>query len=178
MTGAFPQAIEALFQRAEPRHAPSPHAEGREAKPTPAEIEARRKEWFAKLVSARVMPLLEATAEAARRHGISAASRLVDADGRLAAELTLVVRHLPKDAKPPRLTVYLAAGYLAAGYLAAGEPPLMVEYTGSFPGIGATGGFGAEIDYVPVYPGQLEEKVLEFADLATGGGTRLTEFPR
>jgi hypothetical protein len=45
---------------------------------------------------------------------------------------------------------------------------LMVEYTGTFPGVGATGGFGAEVDYDAIYPSQVEEKILDFVALAAG----------
>ena len=34
--------------------------------------------------------------------------------------------------------------------------------------VGATGGFGAEIDYDTIYLSQIEEKVLDFVALATG----------
>jgi len=48
------------------------------------------------------------------------------------------------------------------------DRPLLVEYTGNFPGVGATGGYGAEIDYDTVYPSQLEEQILGFVKLAIG----------
>ncbi|HUO00224.1 MAG TPA: hypothetical protein VMU69_28800 [Bradyrhizobium sp.] len=110
------------------------------------------------------MPLLDDVAETARAHGAEATSRLADVNGQLAAELVIVRGFLPKDARPPRLTVYATDG----------EPPLMIEYTGTFPHVGATGGFGAEIDFDPIYPIQLEEKVLDFVELACGGGSPLS----
>jgi hypothetical protein len=51
-------------------------------------------------------------------------------------------------------------------YGTEGEPLLMIEYTGSFPHVGATGGFGAEIDFDSIHPIQLEEKILDFVELA------------
>ena len=45
---------------------------------------------------------------------------------------------------------------------------MAVDYTGTFPYVGATGGFGAEIDYDTIYLSQIEEKVLDFVALATG----------
>ena len=110
------------------------------------------------------MPLLDGVAETACAHGAEATSRLAEVNGRLAAELVIVRGVLPRDARPPRLTVYATDG----------EPPLMIEYTGTFPHVGATGGFGAEIDFDPIYPIQLEEKILDFVELACGGGSPLS----
>jgi len=136
--------------------------------PTDDEIAARRKAWFTSLVTERIMPMLDRAAEVAKRHGMAASTRIIEAEHRLEAELTLIIPGLPPRARPPRLIIYLATD----------DPPLMVEYTGTFPGIGATGGFGAEIDYVQAHVNELEEKIVDFLDMAAGGGTKLTEFPR
>ena len=109
------------------------------------------------------MPLLDTAAETARKHGADATSRLVEENGHLAAELVLVRGRLPAGARPPRLTIYAAEG----------DRPLMVEYTGTFPHVGATGGFGAEVDYDAIYSSQIEEKILDFVALATGAGSPL-----
>jgi hypothetical protein len=53
-------------------------------------------------------------------------------------------------------------------YAAEGDRPLMVEYTGTFPHAGATGGFGAEIDFDPIFSSQVTEKILDFVALAIG----------
>ena len=53
-------------------------------------------------------------------------------------------------------------------YAAEGERPLMIEYTGTFPHAGVTGGFGAEIDFDPIFSSQVKEKILDFVALATG----------
>jgi hypothetical protein len=105
------------------------------------------------------MPLLDEVAAAAREHGAHATSRIAEVNGQLAAELVIVRGRLPKGARPPRLTVYATE---------EGERPLMIEYTGTFAHVGATGGFGAEIDFDPIYPSQLEEKILDFVELACG----------
>ena len=67
-------------------------------------------------------------------------------------------RNLPEGAPPPRLAISVAPG----------ERALAVDYTGTFPYAGASGGFGAEIDYDTIYPSQVEEKILDFVALATG----------
>ena len=104
------------------------------------------------------MPLLAEVVKAAEKHGLTATSRLRELDGRPAADLVLVPRHLPPNARPPRLTIYAPGD----------ERPLEIEYTGTFPGVGVDGGFGAEVDYDAIYPDQLEEKILGFVALATG----------
>lgn len=124
----------------------------------------RRQQWFSKLATKTIMPLLDEVAETARKHGADATSRLAEVNGQLAAELVIVRGFLPKGARPPRLTVYATEG----------EPPLMIEYTGTFPHIGATGGFGAEVEFDPIYPIQLEEKILDFVGLVCGDGAPLS----
>jgi len=141
----------------QPGHGPGTAAEA------PAAIELRRRqEWFAKFAPSDIMPLLDEAAAAARNHGAEATSRLAEENGHLAAELVIVRGRLPDKARPPRLTVYATGG----------ERPLMVEFTGTFPHVGATGGFGAEIDFDPIYPGQLKEKVQDFLVLAGAGAPR------
>jgi hypothetical protein len=125
----------------------------------------RRRQWFLKVAAETIMPLLDKVAEAAREHGADATSRLAEVNGQPAAELVIARGLLPRGARPPRLTVYLAD---------EGGPPLMIEYTGTFPHVSATGGFGAEIDFDPIYPSQLEEKILDFVELAFGAGSPLS----
>ena len=160
--GKFTRALEAALAKTHPgawRHESAASVPA----PSACDPDERRREWFAKFAEHRVMPLLEAVAEAARKHGAAASCALHDTDGRLAAELVLVRFRPPGDARPPRLTVYAAAG----------EPPLMVEFTGTFPRVGAFGGFGAEVDYDAIYPSQLYEKVIDFVALAGGRGAPL-----
>ena len=164
MTHSFVRALEGILRRSDPRPVqkspgPAPAAE----RDTTTTVQ-RRQEWFAALATKTIMPLLDEVAEAARKHGADATSRLAETDGRLVAELVIVRRRLPKGARPPRLVVYAAEG----------RPPLMIEYTGTFAHAGATGGFGAEIDFDPIYPAQLEEKILDFVELACGGGSPLS----
>ncbi len=162
MTDRFSQALEAILRRTD-----ASDTRKREAAPNPAEPDTvpdpvsateRRREWFAHFAAETVMPLLSEVARAAEGHGCVATCRLGEKDDRLAADLVIVPERLPRGAKPPRLTVYATEG----------ERPLMVEYTGTFPHVGATGGFGAEIDFEPIFPRQLEERILEFVALATG----------
>ena len=118
----------------------------------------QHKHWFARFAAEQVMPLLNHTVEAIEKKGGTASCRLDDQNDRLAAELVIVPRDLPPGARAPRLTISAAPG----------ERPLAIDYTGTFPFVGATGGFGAEIDYDTVYPTQIEEKILDFVALATG----------
>ena len=122
-----------------------------------AEISHRRK-WFARFAAERVMPLLAETVQAIEKNGGTASCRLNDKGESLAAELVIVPRSLPKSAPPPRLAISAAPG----------ERALAIDYTGTFPYAGASGGFGAEIDYDTIYPSQVEEKILDFVALATG----------
>ena len=119
---------------------------------------SHRREWFARFAAERVMPLLAQTVDAIEKDGGSASCRLNDNGETLAAELVIVPRNLPKGAPPPRLAISAASG----------ERAVAVDYTGTFPFAGATGGFGAEIDYDSIYPSQVEEKILDFVTLATG----------
>jgi hypothetical protein len=166
MTDEFFRSLEAVLHRVNRSQSSSPPvtAIAKRKAPDADELAARRQKWFAGVVNEQVMPLLKKTAEAAQNHGATAVTRLGDADGRLTAELTANFGDLPKGANPPRLTCYLADG----------EPPIMVEFTGTFPHVGALGGFGAEIDYDPVYPSQIEEKILEFIRLVSGEGSPLS----
>lgn len=152
MSAGFTRSLEAVLACFNPSSSP--------AKVTvrPQDAADRSRKWFAKFAEKRVMPLLVEVAQVAEKHGVTATSRLHESEGRLTAELVLIPRHLPQGARPPRLTVYAPGD----------ERPLEIEYTGTFPGIGIGGGFGAEIDYDAIYPAQLEEKILEFVALATG----------
>jgi hypothetical protein len=165
MTNEFSKSLEAVLRRVDRGRAPPVAAAPPKRKtPDAEELAARRQKWFADLVAEQVMPLLKTAADAAQKHGATASCRLGETDGRLTAALTVHFDDLPKGANPPRLTCYLADG----------EPPIMVEFTGTFPHVGALGGFGAEIDYDPVYPSQIEAKILEFMALVSGAGAPLT----
>jgi hypothetical protein len=119
VNGTFSESLEAMLRRARPRRARKPHFEP--ATPEPVPVGTRRQEWFAKLAATRVIQLLDEVAKTVQNHGGTASSRLVEVEGPFAAEFTLNWGRLPRNAKPPRLTVYLADN----------EPPLMVEYTGA-----------------------------------------------
>ena len=119
----------------------------------------QRRHWFAHFAKEHLMPLLHHTVEAIEKKGGTASCRLDEQNESPAAELVIVPRDLPHGARPPRLIISAAPG----------ERPLAVDYTGTFPFVGATGGFGAEIGYDKVYPTQVDEKILDFVALATGG---------
>ena len=162
MSSDFCSALEGILKRVDPRpiwKKPDPAS----AAAVPSTASERRQQWFSKLATTTIMPLLDEVAKTARKHGAEATSRLAEVNNHLSAELVIVRGFLPKGARPPRLTVYAAEG----------EPPLMIEYTGTFSHVGATGGFGAEIDFDPIYPIQLEEKILDFVELACRGGSPL-----
>ena len=124
---------------------------------TPDVDPARRQKWFAEFAAEKVMPLLTRTAKSIEVNGGKANCRLDENEGRLAAELVIMPRLLPAGASPPQLSISAAEG----------PRPLAIDYTGTFPHSGATGGFGAEIEYDTAQPSQLEEKVAAFVALAT-----------
>ena len=161
MSDGFSKSLEAILRATDPRLARAAKVSP-PAPPTQDAVE-RRQKWFAGFVEERVMPLFEKVVAAAKEHGATASCRLAAIDGRPAAELTFVRNQLPQGARPPQMTVYAADG----------EPPVMVEFTGTFPHVGARGGFGGEVDYDAVYPTQVEEKLLEFVALASGAGNPL-----
>lgn len=163
MTPDFRSALEGILRRIHRRPVRKEPTAAPAAREPGAEME-RRQQWFAKLAAKTIMPLLDEVAETARKHGANATSRLAEVNGQPTAELVIVRGFLPKGARPPRLAIYATEG----------EPPLMIEYTGTFAHVGATGGFGAEIDFDQIYPIQLEEKVLDFVDLACGAGSPLS----
>lgn len=149
----------------------TPSAQGRgpaAADPAREAFAARRREWFARFAPERVMPLLQQAAAGLEQRGCRASARLRDSDGRLVAELEAVPPGLSAGARPPRLTVTASRPPRLANARASDDRPLLVEYTGTFPHLGATGGFGAEIGYDTVAPRQLAEQVLSFIELATG----------
>jgi hypothetical protein len=119
---------------------------------------AHRRKWFARFAADRVMPLLRHAAQAVEQTGGIADCRLNEGGDALTAELVIIPPNLPKGAPPPRLSISVAPG----------ERALAVDYTGTFPGAGATGGFGSEIDFDTIYPSQVEEKIIDFVALATG----------
>jgi hypothetical protein len=123
---------------------------------TPPSDPARRQKWFAGFAAEKVMPLLTQTVKSIELHGGKATCRLNENDGRLSAELVVIPRHLPAGARPPQLTISAAEG----------PRPLAIDHTGTFPRSGATGGFGAEIEYDTIHSSQLEEHVRTFVALA------------
>jgi hypothetical protein len=162
MTSKFTDALHTILRQSDP----PPACKGA---PAPVERPAataprQRQEWFAALAASQIMPLLNQAATAARAHGADATARLAEENGHLAAELMIVRGPLPNGTRPPRLSVYATDD---------GARPLMIEFTGTFPHVGATGGFGAEVDFDPIYPSQLEEKILDFVRLAAGFGKPL-----
>src|SRR5579863_3648998 len=160
MTPDFCNALEGILRRTSRRLvAKEPNAPP--ATKRPATATEQRRQWFSNLAATTIMPLLEQAAESARKYGADASTRLGEVNDHLTAELVMVRGSLPKGARPPRLTVYATDDHT----------PLMIEYTGTFPHVGATGGFGAEIDFDPIYPAQLEKKVVDFVELACGGGS-------
>lgn len=163
-------ALEALLSHAEPRAIRQPRAAAPSPLPPeePEDLAEKRRKWFAKLAEDRLMPMLREVADKAKKHNMKAACELHETDGRLTAELIMTRGQLPRGARPPRLSIYANEG----------RPPVMVEFTGTFPHLGATGGFGAEIEYDPVYPDQIEEKVLDFIELVVSGGEPPANFPR
>lgn len=163
MSDGFSKSLETILRATGARLAPATNVKPPAPPPPTQDATERRQKRFAEFVKERVMPLFEKVVTAAKEHGATASCRLVAVDGRLAAELTFVRGRLPQGAKPPQMTVYATDG----------EPPVMVEFTGTFPHVGARGGFGAEVDYDSVYPSQVEEKLLEFVALASGAGNPL-----
>lgn len=119
---------------------------------------AHRRKWFVWFAVERVMPLLTQAVQAIEQTGGTAHCRLNEAGDTLAAELVIVPARLPIGAQPPRLSISATSG----------ERAVAIDYTGTFPFVGAAGGFGAEIDYDTIYPSQVEEKILDFVALATG----------
>jgi hypothetical protein len=156
MTHDFVRSLEGVLRSLGKREAPVAGAAPAQ-RALDAEAAHRRK-WFAQFAAERVMPLLKHTVEALEKNGGTATCRLNEQGEALAAELVIVPRHLPEGVQPPRLTISAAPG----------ERAVAVDYTGTFPYVGATGGFGAEIDYDMIYPSQVEEKILDFVALATG----------
>ena len=158
MSGKFGRLVEGLLHRVHLREEPGEEVPAPSLAPPGESAADRRKRWFACYAEEKVMPLLRQAAAAVETQGMQASCGLGEADGRLAAELVVVPPGLPEHAPPPRLIILADAG----------ERSLNIEYTGTYPHAGATGGFGGEVDYDAVYPSQLEEKVLEFVALATG----------
>jgi hypothetical protein len=122
-------------------------------------------EWFETFAVETVMPMLERATHDLRRRGYGTSARLDRASGRLVAELEVMPPHLPAGARPPRLAI--TASRSPREQNPSPDRPLLVEFTGTFPHAGATGEFGAEIDYTTIYPANLEEKVAEFMEMAT-----------
>jgi len=128
-----------------------------------------RRAWFAHLVEKSVMPLLKRGADELGARGCQATARVRERDGRLFAELEAVPPGLPAGARPPLMTVTAARPPRDAAVSTTKDRPLLVEFTGTYPAVGATGGFGAEAEYDTIGSNQLEEKIVAFVDLAAGG---------
>lgn len=125
-------------------------------------------EQFARLAHERVMPLLRQAADVLATRGCGANARLHEAEGRLVAQLEATPPGLPVGQRPPLLTIAAARRGHRPNMGGAQDRQLLVEYTGTFPGVGPGGGFGAEVDYDTINPVQLEEKVSAFVSLASG----------
>lgn len=151
----FVRSLEGVLRSLDKHEAPQPEAVT--AKHLLDAESSHRRKWFARFAAERVMPLLTQTVEAVEKNGGTANCRLSEGNT-LAAELVIVPRNLPEGVQPPRLSISAAPG----------ERAVAVDYTGTFPYAGVTGGFGAEIDYDAIYPSQVEEKILDFVALATG----------
>lgn len=121
--------------------------------------------WFARFATATITPLLERVADKLRERGYGTSVQLSDASGRLIAALEVVPPGLPAGARPPRLSIM--ASRAPRQQSPTRDAPLLVEFTGTFPHAGATGNFGAEIDYTTIVPGQIEKRVAEFVEMAT-----------
>ena len=154
--GASPQAGGSEGPRAEER--PARGAKDRGAR-------GSRAAWFAGFAPATILPLLERAARDLQRRGYRASARLTEGSGRLIAELEAVPPGLPAGARPPRLAI--TASRPPRQQNPSPDRPLLIEFTGTFPHAGASGGFGGEVDYTTIYPAQLEEKVADFLDMAT-----------
>lgn len=129
-----------------------------------------RQQWFERFAKEKVIPLLTQAAENLKKRGYGGTASLHEIEGRLVAELHVAPPQLPSGARPPRLTITTARAPrgVRSHIGATHDHPLLVEFTGTFPGVGATGGFGAEVDYDTIYPAQVEAKILTFLQLATG----------
>lgn len=123
---------------------------------------------FARYAGEHVMPLLRQTAQDLAKRGFPATARLHDADGRLVAQLEVRPPGLPATARPPLLTVAAARHGRRETTGGSEDRLLLVEFTGTFPGAGAGGGFGAEVEYDTVNQRQLAERIDAFARLAAG----------
>jgi hypothetical protein len=157
MTSDFTRSLEGILRNLDKHAAPQPQP----ATPKDPDVEsdvAHRRKWFSRFAAERVMPLLTQAVEAVEKSGGTANCRLNTQAETPAAELVIIPRDLPEGARPPRLTISAAAG----------ERAVAIDYTGTFPHAGVTGGFGAEIDYDTIYPSQVEEKIVDFITLATG----------
>lgn len=157
MDNAFCRALDRLLHGFGERRPPEPAAAA-SSPPDSESAASRRERWFAGFAEQRVMPLLRQTADAIERRDGVARCWLDDSDGTLRARLEITPPGLPEGAHPPRLTISVADK----------DHLLAIDYTGTFPGAGASGGFGAEIDYDTIRPGQLEEEILNFVACATG----------
>lgn len=129
-----------------------------------------RQQWFERFANEKVIPLLSEAAENLKKRGYDAVASLHETEGRLVAELQVAPPRLPSGARPPRLTITTSRAPRGVRSISGAmhDHPLLVEFTGTFPGVGATGGFGAEVDYDTIYPSQVEEKIVGFLQLATG----------
>jgi hypothetical protein len=156
MASDFVRSLEGMLRSLDKHEASRPDAASAKHA-LEAEMSHRRK-WFARFATEQVMPLLKQTVEAIEKNGGTATCRLNEKGDALAAELVIVPPRLPEGAPRPRLAISAAPG----------ERAVAVDYTGTFPHAGVTGGFGAEIDYDSIYPSQVEEKILDFVALATG----------
>jgi hypothetical protein len=151
MPSEFNRSLENILHRFDGAASPP-------AAPVSDTVESRHRKWFAEYAPQHVMPRLAEVVEQARKRGLDARCRLRH-DGELyVAELVIVPPKLPQGARPPQLAIAAAPG----------PRGLSLEYTGAYPGGGARGGFGGEVQYDTIYTSELEAHILEFVRLATG----------
>ncbi len=119
--------------------------------------ESRHRKWFAAYAPQHVMPLLNQVVELVKKRGLDAHCRLRHEGETCVAELVIVPPKLPQGARPPQL----------ANAAAPGPRGLSIEYTGTYPGTGAKGGYAGEVQYDTIYTNELEAHILKFLRLAT-----------
>lgn len=123
--------------------------------PAPQAGPAASHDWFHRLAEDKILPILKIAAAFAEKHSAQASVHLTQADGKTKAEMIISPAGLPAGARPPHLTIQAAETVHR----------LSVDVTGTFPHAGATGGFGAEIDYNTIYPEQVQDAVDAFMAL-------------
>ncbi len=120
-------------------------------------VESRHRKWFAEYAPQHVTPLLNQVVELVKKRGLDAHCDLRQDGDMCVAELVILPPKLPQGARPPQLTITAAPG----------PRGLSIEYTGTYPGTGAKGGYGGQVQYDTIYTDELEAHIMEFVRLAT-----------